>query len=131
MNFRRVPTGKRLKGKGGRQCVSKCQFSSRFSFGVSRRGPARQKAAPQEPGVRLVVDLHQGTVGKLAEGRPRAALAAPIQPVGMQPQVECGRPRGSAKCRRDRAAKSLEILAPAFATRPVSGRERRCLVEEE
>src|SRR5207244_2659247 len=59
---------------------------------------------------------------------PMNAFGAAVQALGLQHEVHRGRAqRPIRECGR----KSLRVLAAAFETRPVPGRERRHLVEEK
>jgi len=95
---------------------------------IDRRRPAQQTVPPHGEGVSIKRD-HRA-VGKAVDLAAVHALGLAVETLGVQTFVH----RGGAGARlpaREQRGESFRLLAPAFETRPVTGGERRHLVEEE
>ena len=65
--------------------------------------------------------------------QPMPPLGAAVEPLGVEEAIHLGARGGDGKPQagRQRRGECLRILPPAFEARPVAGRERGRLVEEE
>ena len=110
------------------QHVDLCPVRARPRFGVARRRPAQQPPAADGEG--LADKRDHRAVGQRVDLAPMHALDLAVEALGVQHFVH----RASTGARlpaREQRGESFRVLAPAFETGPVTGGERRHLVEKE
>jgi glutathione synthase/RimK-type ligase-like ATP-grasp enzyme len=130
MSGRSITGGEYVDGRARCQHIDVAMRRPRPPVRVSGVGPCEQRLVFDEP--RAVVEHDEGSVRKFGEIRAIDALdAGRCEPIAVKPLVdEISAHRPAVACRPKRT-ETLVVRIPAFGARPMTGRERRRLVEEE
>jgi len=125
-----IAARQRSQGAGRCENVNHKIARTRMRRGVSAGCPLQQRRAADDPGAAgLVRQGDNAAVGQAVERAPVPALGPPVEPLCVQHAIDLV--RGHSRPAGERRRECPRVGAPALEAGPVTGRQRRRLIEEE